>query len=97
MADESSQQPDGEIKGPMDEQQPRQAMKMKSRAKDRENGQIAKRRCVSTACIACRKRKSKVSQSVIFWATVVHILTPLKVRWKHSQLRSLLLRLPYSL
>lgn len=34
--------------------------KSKSRKKDKEASAASKRRCVSTACIACRRRKSKV-------------------------------------
>lgn len=37
-----------------------QTGKPKSRLKSRDNTTAVKRRCVSTACIACRKRKSKV-------------------------------------
>ncbi|PGG97509.1 hypothetical protein AJ79_09179 [Helicocarpus griseus UAMH5409] len=37
-----------------------QAGKPKSRLKSRDGATAVKRRCVSTACIACRKRKSKV-------------------------------------
>jgi hypothetical protein len=33
--------------------------KKKSKDKDKDDGATSKRRCVSTACIACRKRKSK--------------------------------------
>lgn len=33
--------------------------KSKARSRDKESNATAKRRCVSTACIACRKRKSK--------------------------------------
>jgi Fungal specific transcription factor domain/Fungal Zn(2)-Cys(6) binuclear cluster domain len=33
--------------------------KAKSRTRDKDTSAAAKRRCVSTACIACRKRKSK--------------------------------------
>jgi Fungal specific transcription factor domain/Fungal Zn(2)-Cys(6) binuclear cluster domain len=33
--------------------------KVKSRTRDKDASAAAKRRCVSTACIACRKRKSK--------------------------------------
>ncbi|KAL2011566.1 hypothetical protein VTN00DRAFT_4284 [Thermoascus crustaceus] len=36
-----------------------QASTGKPRAKRKENPAVVKRRCVSTACIACRKRKSK--------------------------------------
>ncbi|KAK7883585.1 hypothetical protein LTR67_011083 [Exophiala xenobiotica] len=35
------------------------AAKGKNKSKDKDRGVSAKRRCVSTACIACRKRKSK--------------------------------------
>lgn len=35
------------------------ATKAKSKSKDKDAAASAKRRCVSTACIACRKRKSK--------------------------------------
>jgi len=34
--------------------------KIKARNIDKASDNSAKRRCVSTACIACRKRKSKV-------------------------------------
>lgn len=37
-------------------------IKSKSRNRDKESAASAKRRCVSTACIACRRRKSKVRQ-----------------------------------
>lgn len=37
--------------------------KAKSRNKDNDSAASAKRRCVSTACIACRRRKSKVCKS----------------------------------
>ena len=36
--------------------------KSKSRKKDKEASAASKRRCVSTACIACRRRKSKVRE-----------------------------------
>lgn len=34
-----------------------------SKGKAKDDGPSSKRRCVSSACIACRKRKSKVRQS----------------------------------
>ena len=37
--------------------------KAKSRGKDKDSVASAKRRCVSTACIACRRRKSKVCET----------------------------------
>ena len=39
---------------------PSQPTKSKSRKKDIDSAAASKRRCVSTACIACRRRKSKV-------------------------------------
>lgn len=56
----------------------------------------AKRRCVSTACIACRKRKSKVCCQSHMTGPVSdagHWLTrfiSIQVRWQHPQLCSLL-------
>lgn len=34
----------------------------KAKGKSKEDNPATKRRCVGSACIACRKRKSKVSQ-----------------------------------
>lgn len=51
--------------------QPPSASKPESKSKSRKNENndtntdASKRRCVSTACIACRKRKSKVSMPVL--------------------------------
>lgn len=36
----------------------------KGKGKGKEDGPAVKRRCVSSACIACRRRKSKVSRKV---------------------------------
>lgn len=41
----------------------------KSRKRDRDSPGSSKRRCVSTACIACRRRKSKVGHCPS-WGTV---------------------------
>ena len=38
------------------------APKSKARSRDKDSPVSVKRRCVSTACIACRRRKSKVCQ-----------------------------------
>ena len=63
---ESVQPLEGAAKAATDGEQPRQTAKTKSRAKKSEGGQAVKRRCVSTACIACRKRKSKVRWNSCF-------------------------------
>lgn len=51
----------------------------KTKARRNDDGQAAKRRCVSSACIACRRRKSKV------WLCDISIQEPhadILVRWK---------------
>ena len=42
----------------------KKSAKSKGRVKEEETTAQAKRRCVSTACIACRRRKSKVCKHV---------------------------------
>ncbi|KAL1955200.1 hypothetical protein VTO42DRAFT_8912 [Malbranchea cinnamomea] len=77
MANELAQHQDSGPKGSFDAEQPRQGAKAKSRIKNRESGQTVKRRCVSTACIACRKRKSKCdgnTPSCAACASVYHTL-----------------------
>ena len=57
--------------------------KLSDRDEQDESGSV-KRRCVSTACIACRKRKSKVR---LLTSHAYHRrLTQITVRWSNSQL-----------
>ncbi|KAL4785555.1 fungal-specific transcription factor domain-containing protein [Aspergillus varians] len=61
-----------------------------------DNAPSSKRRCVSTACIACRRRKSKVTiASCGVYESEWSNLS--SVRWKSPELRRLLLRLSYHL
>jgi hypothetical protein len=95
----------GAGKGKDDAEQRRPAAKAKSRTKNAEGTQQGvKRRCVSTACIACRKRKSKVSCRMAGFRALSLVGTYLliasghfSVRWKHAELRCLLISLPYAL
>ena len=80
---------------------PRRRDKDKDKDKDNDPDGSAKRRCVSTACIACRRRKSKVCiTSNLGWhdplcghTTHADVLDRCLVRWQYSKLCSLLLRL----
>lgn len=46
-----------------DESGPLPSSHVKARRRDKDSQAPSKRRCVSTACIACRRRKSKVGNS----------------------------------
>ena len=64
-----------------DDSSPKHKKSSKTHPKDKDSFN-AKRRCVSTACIACRKRKSKVRSGRHLCSGPCIRQTPISPRWR---------------
>lgn len=64
MGDESNYDLDDVTNGDNSQAEINGAHKGKGKGNDKEDAPAAKRRCISSACIACRRRKSRVGREL---------------------------------
>lgn len=75
MAVKTKDEPDTSTEGTINPDAPtKPSSGAKSRKRDKDSPASSKRRCVSTACIACRRRKSKVGVAPSWLASRIWLM-----------------------